>query len=121
MLYARTAEWIVAISSAAEIPLPLMSPTASISLSELSVEKIIVVAADCARRTAEPVHFERLKLRDQLGIELRLHFLRDGQFAFQALLFLLFLHQFLDRCGHRVEGIRQRPPTGRLTAPQCDG
>jgi len=35
----RTAEWIVAISSAAEIPLPLMSPTASISLSEFSARK----------------------------------------------------------------------------------
>ena len=58
MLYARTAEWMVAISSAAEIPFPLMSPTARISLSEFERQKIVIIPANRPRRTAETVHFQ---------------------------------------------------------------
>jgi len=34
------------------------------------------------------MHFERIELADQLGIKLRLHFLRNRQFALETLLFL---------------------------------
>ncbi len=49
------------------------------------------------------MHFERLQFRDLPRKQLCLHFLRDGEFAFQALLFFLLLNQLLDGLRHRVE------------------
>ena len=69
-------------------------------------EEVVVVAAHSARWAAEAVHFERFQFRNLPRKQLRLHFLRDSEFAFQPLLFFLLQNQLLDGLGHRVE--RQR-------------
>ena len=71
-------------------------------------QKIVIVPADGARRTAESVHLQRFKLRNLPGKQLRLHFLRDGQFILQPLLFFLLLDSFLDGSSHRIERVGQR-------------
>ncbi len=52
------------------------------------------------------MHFERLQFRYLPRKKLRLHFLRNRQFALQPLFFFLFQNQLFDGFRHRVE--RQR-------------
>src|SRR6185312_8198862 len=84
-------------------------------------DEIVVITAYCARGLADAVQFERVK---PLGIaweELRLHFLRDGEFAFEALLFLLLLQQPLQRFRHGVErGFKRRKLISGLHANAVD-
>src|SRR6516164_7156543 len=68
-------------------------------------KKIVIIAADRAGGTAEAVHFERFQLRDLAGEQLRLHFLRDDELVFQALLFFLLEDELLERSGHGIERV----------------
>ncbi len=70
-------------------------------------EEVVVVTAHRARRKAEAMHFKRLQVRNLPWKQLRLHFLRDCQFALQSLLLLLLQNQLLDGFRHRVEGQRK--------------
>ncbi len=98
---------MVAISSAAEIPFPADITNRQNQLVRTGREEVVVIAAHGARRAAEAMHFERLQIRNLPRKQLRLHFLCNGQFAFQPLLFLLLQNQLLDRFSHGVERHRE--------------
>src|SRR3954469_13343633 len=71
-------------------------------------KKVVVVAADGARRLADTMQFERAELNVAFWKQLRLHLLRNGDLALQSLFFLLFADQVLQRLGHRIERAFQR-------------
>ena len=53
-------------------------------------KKVVVIAAHAARRPAKAVHFKAGQLRDSPRKKLRLHLLRNCDFVFEPLFFLLF-------------------------------
>ena len=66
-------------------------------------DEIIVITADRAGGLADAMKFQRLQSLWITREELRLHFLCDRKFAFEALLFLLFPEQTLEGFRHGIE------------------
>ena len=82
----RIAACRFAISSAAEMPLPLMSPTTMFEMGFIFDDEIIVIAADHARRFASAKKGHAGRLRQLFGKERRLDLTRNFQLLLQALL-----------------------------------
>jgi hypothetical protein len=56
--------------------------------------KVVVVAADRARRNANPVHFERGQVHPLVREEQLLHLVGDAELVLQPLLLFLLVNQF---------------------------
>ena len=93
----------MAINSAAEIPFPLMSPTASTIRSVPERNEVVVVSTDRARRDADPMNFKRGQVRHFAREEQLLHLVGDAELVLQPLLLFLLVDQFGQRSGHGVE------------------
>ncbi len=66
-------------------------------------QKVIVVAAHDASRTADAVDFQSRHAKRSSGKKLLLDLMRDFQFALQALFLFLLGDQLFQRLSHRVE------------------
>ncbi len=105
------------MSSAAEIPFPLMSPMAMPTPVSLRLaaplcvfvkdEEVVVVAADGAGGAADAVQIELGYAACVQRKEVGLNLLGDGDLVLQALFFFLFFEQALEGAGHGVEGLAE--------------
>ena len=66
-------------------------------------QEVVVVARNRARRAADAMQFQRRQVAHVVRKEVRLHLLRDGEFALQPLLLLLLHQQAFERARHAVE------------------